>query len=65
MTARGDADEAIVCREMTTGERCQVCGYRAVQRDGLLIHEATISVKSSLVGTLTQAVKQACGDKKP
>ena len=28
-------------RETTTVERRHVCGYRAVQRHGLLIHEVT------------------------
>ena len=39
-TSRGDAaDEATKRRETITWERCPVCGYRAIPRDGLLIHE--------------------------
>jgi hypothetical protein len=40
-TSRGDAaDEATERRETILWERCPVCGYRAIPRDGLLIHEA-------------------------
>jgi hypothetical protein len=50
MTTRGDTDEIIMRRETTTVERRHVCGYRAEQRDGLLIHEAAALFSVSFFG---------------
>jgi hypothetical protein len=36
----GDANEVTTRRKTIPWERCPVCGYRAIPRDGLLIHEA-------------------------
>lgn len=38
-TSRGGADEATKRQETIPWERCPVCGYRAVPRDGALVHE--------------------------
>jgi hypothetical protein len=39
-TSRGNADDATTRQATIPWQRCPVCGYRAIPRDGLLIHEA-------------------------